>query len=213
MNASDFTQRLKDRTTDAGVSISPVHLKQLEEYFQLLSRWNTRMNLTALPLNPLSDHAMDRLFVEPLAAAQFVPEGDSTWFDFGSGGGSPALPMKIVRRDARLTMVEAKSRKAAFLREAVRTLGFKETNVEHERFETVSARAEVVGRADLVTVRAVKADQVLFDAARALLRPNGRLFLFQSTNETVEVRDFDTRRTVALLRGDGNARLVELARK
>ena len=72
-------------------------LTRLEIYYRLLSRWNTKINLTALPLEDLTDHAVDRLLIEPLAAARFVPESPLTWFDLGSGGGSPALPLKLVR--------------------------------------------------------------------------------------------------------------------
>ena len=63
------------------------------------------------------------------------------WFDLGSGGGSPAIPLKLVRPDARLTMVESKTRKAAFLREAVAQSGAADAaEVADERFEELSRR-------------------------------------------------------------------------
>ena len=48
---------------------------------------------------------------------------DALWFDIGSGGGSPAIPLKLARPTLPLPMVESKTRKAVFLREAVRALG------------------------------------------------------------------------------------------
>ena len=114
----------------------------------------------------------------PLAAARFVVDSPIVWFDFGSGGGSPAIPLKIVRPEAWLTMVESKVRKAAFLREAVRTLGLENASVENARFEDIAARASTAGTADLATVRAVKTDKELFRASRALLRAGGTLMLF-----------------------------------
>ena len=47
-------------------------LTRLEIYYRLLSRWNTKINLTALPLEDLTDHAVDRLLIEPLAAAASI---------------------------------------------------------------------------------------------------------------------------------------------
>src|SRR5262245_38745059 len=65
-------------------------------YCDLLNYWNRRINLTSLDLNPPSKEALDRLFIEPLLAVRHV--GTPThWIDIGSGGGSPAIPMKISR--------------------------------------------------------------------------------------------------------------------
>jgi 16S rRNA G527 N7-methylase RsmG len=48
-------------------------LQPLEAYFELLTHWNARINLTALPLDPPTDETFDRLLVEPLAAAKQIP--------------------------------------------------------------------------------------------------------------------------------------------
>ena len=90
-------------------------LEPLEAYFQLLTQWNAKINLTALPLDPPTDETFDRLLVEPLAASKQIPtHTPSVWFDLGSGGGSPAIPLKIARPALRLTMIESKERKSAF---------------------------------------------------------------------------------------------------
>ncbi|MEO8258513.1 MAG: RsmG family class I SAM-dependent methyltransferase, partial [Acidobacteriota bacterium] len=105
------------------------------------------------------------------------PQG--RWIDLGSGGGSPAIPLKIVRPQLRLTMVEARERKAAFLREAARQLAMDGVDVLNERFELLSARhPELGGRHLLVTVRAVRIDMALLQSCRWLLAPGGRLLLF-----------------------------------
>jgi len=97
-------------------------LAPLETYYRLLAQWNVKINLTALPLQPPTDSTFDRLFIEPLLAAELVPDLPGIWFDLGSGGGSPALPLKLIRPSLSLTLVESKTRKAAFLREALRAL-------------------------------------------------------------------------------------------
>ena len=78
-------------------------------FYALLSRWNQKINLTSLA-DP--DEAIDRLILEPLlAAARFVPAACSSMMDIGSGGGSPAIPMKLVSPRLALTMVEVKATK------------------------------------------------------------------------------------------------------
>jgi 16S rRNA (guanine527-N7)-methyltransferase len=158
-------------------------LGPLEAYFRLLAQWNAKINLTSLSLDEPSDEAIDRLLVEPLAAARQMPDASKAWYDLGSGGGSPAIPLKIARPALKLTMIESKERKAAFLREAIRTVGLAETTVLNERFEKMVETPGNAGVADLVTVRAVKADTELFVTAGLLLNAGGRLLLFRPAHD------------------------------
>ena len=180
MTSREFRDRVIKRGKKADVHLTESILQQLEAYYRLLARWNDKINLTALPLKDLTDQAVDRLLIEPLAAARYVPETGIVWFDVGSGGGSPALPLKMARRLARLSMVESKTKKAAFLREAVRALKLQNATVEAVRFEEFAKREENVRAAELVTVRAVRLNSTFFDAARTLLRVGGSLLLFSS---------------------------------
>jgi 16S rRNA (guanine527-N7)-methyltransferase len=178
----EFRDRLARRTRRAKAHLTLSMLEPLEAYFRLLMQWNGRINLTALPLESPTDETFDRLLVEPLAAARHVLDAPSVWFDLGSGGGSPAIPLKIARPALKLTMIESKTRKAAFLREAIRAVGISQAVVLSERFENVAVGSGTVAAADLVTVRAVKVDAELFDTAGLMLKEGGRLLLFRSSH-------------------------------
>ena len=181
MTSTEFQDRLAARARHAGISIIADAQPQLEAYFRLLARWNAKINLTALPLRRPTDQTFDRLLIEPCAAARCVADSAQRWFDVGSGGGSPAIPMKIAYPRAELTMVESKARKVAFLREAVRSLGLSDVRVENLRFEEFAQRSQL-NSIDLVTIRGVKGDPGLFASIRAVLSPVGRVFLFHSPN-------------------------------
>ena len=132
-----FRDQLITRLETVGVAIpGDEALDKIEAYFELLTRWNRTINLTALPLEKPTDETIDRLFTEALAAVRHLPNSAKQWFDFGSGGGSPAVPMQAVASQIHLTMVESKERKAAFLREVVRNLELSAT-VANMRFEDV----------------------------------------------------------------------------
>ena len=183
MTTLEFRARLARRTRRAVAPISLDMLEPLEAYFRLLTQWNAKINLTALPLDPPNDESFDRLLVEPLGAARQIPaQVPSVWFDLGSGGGSPAIPLKIARPALRLTMIESKERKGVFLREAIRALGLVNASVETGRFEVAAAKPEFAGAADIVTVRAVKTDAELFETAGLLLKNGGRLLLFRRSH-------------------------------
>ncbi len=89
-------------------------------------------------------------------------------------------------------MVESRERKAAFLREAIRTLELEESAVEASRIEAVAATHPLAGSIDLITVRAVRIDPSLFGSIRSLLRPRGRVVLFGAKRGDLSIpRDFE----------------------
>ena len=143
----DFETRLKERLELAGALIPPRELFELHErYIALLAKWNRTINLTSLPLEPPTDEAIDRLLVEPIAASSKAGRVE-TIIDIGSGGGSPAIPFWIQVPGAKLTMVESRSRKCAFLREAV----------AKNRVERAKAHTYPALKAEAAYVRAVQA--------------------------------------------------------
>jgi 16S rRNA (guanine527-N7)-methyltransferase len=176
-----FQERLIKRARKAGCVLSPALAAQLEAYFSLLSKWNAKINLTAFNLREPSDEALDRLLIEPVLAAQQVPPGASNVIDIGSGSGSPAIPLRLAAPQIRMTMVEAKTRKAVFLLEALRHLGIGDASVETARFEQLLSRPELHEAADILTIRAVRVEAATLVTLQAFLKPNGRLFWFQST--------------------------------
>jgi 16S rRNA (guanine527-N7)-methyltransferase len=166
---------LSARAARVGIAIPAELARRLTVYYELLSHWNRTINLTSLS-DP--DEAVDRLLLEPIAAAAHVPNGVEL-IDIGSGGGSPALPLALAVSAPSLVMVESRARKAAFLREALRELGMTGA-VETARFEDVAADARYQGRFALASVRAVRLDQVAFSTLTALLRPGGIAALFRT---------------------------------
>ena len=179
MTSKEFRERLGRRARKAGVVLTADLVQWLECYYQLLSLWNRRVNLTALKLDEGGDEVFDRLLIEPLSATRFLPPRAASLVDIGSGGGSPAIPMKLAVPSLGLTMVEAKTRKCAFLREAIRQLDLFATVVETARYEELLARPDLHERADVVTARAVRIETRTLLSVQAFLKPGGSVFLFR----------------------------------
>lgn len=176
MAPRDFPTRLARRALKAGLFLPEELVAGLTTYYELLSRWNRKINLTALD-NP--DEAIDRLLIEPVIAARHFRAPNLRLMDVGSGGGSPAIPMKLAAPAVRLTMVEVKARKSAFLREAIRQLSLTDTVVETSRYEELLARPELHESFDLVSLRAVRVEARVLGTLQAFVRPGGSIFLFR----------------------------------
>jgi 16S rRNA (guanine527-N7)-methyltransferase len=170
--------RISARFDELGLAAIPTEIQQLTDYFCLLAKWNDRINLTALPVASAATSAIDRLLVEAIAASRLVFPAEELAVDLGSGGGSPAFPIKIGAPQLRMVLVESRERKCAFLREVARSLALSGVEVANTRFEELKSRSDLAGRADLVSFRAVRADDSLWTTAVGLLKPGGRAFWF-----------------------------------
>ena len=163
---SDVSNQLNHLLAAAGLELLQVtENKQFNNYLTLLLRWNARVNLTAVRD---ADAILSRHFVESIAAARALPSGLDTLLDFGSGAGLPGIPIAICCPQIAVTLAESQSKKAAFLQEAIRTLGL--------NARVHSGRAETLAQTfDCVTLRAVDHMELAVHAAAQLVAPSGWL--------------------------------------
>jgi 16S rRNA (guanine527-N7)-methyltransferase len=182
VSSREFHERLARRARRAGVTIAPALATKLEVYFKLMAAWNTKMNLTGLDLAEAGPAAMDRLLVEPLVAAKHVTSPVARMIDIGSGGGSPAIPLSLAISSPQLMLVEAKTRKSVFLREALRALEMSEAEVVTSRFEELLSRPALHEAHELLTLRAVRVEGSVLMNLQAFVRPGGELFLFRAAS-------------------------------
>jgi 16S rRNA (guanine527-N7)-methyltransferase len=209
----DFRSRLVRRASKAGIRITDELSAGLTAYYELLARWNRKINLTGIT-DP--DEAIDRLLLEPLVAARYLPAASTQLMDIGSGGGSPAIPLKLAVPALALTMVEVKARKSAFLREAIRQLELDSARVENARYEELLTRPELHDRHDAVSIRAVRVEPRALVTLQAFLRPRGTIMLFRGPDGTPDTPTFfpplEHVQTVPLLEAT-QSRLTLLAKR
>jgi 16S rRNA (guanine527-N7)-methyltransferase len=99
--------------------LSGTELAALEAHYELLVRWNRKLNLTAI--GDIED-AVERHYCESVFLAVNLPSGRLRIADVGSGAGFPGVPVAVMRPDCEVVLIESHQRKAVFLCEATRTL-------------------------------------------------------------------------------------------
>ena len=182
MTTREFQERFARRARRVGVPVPRELGDKLEAYYRLLAVWNLKINLTGLKLSEPTPETIDRLLIEPLVAARHVSPSATRLMDIGSGGGSPAIPIALACPQVRLLMVESKTRKSVFLREAVRALGMDGAAVAASRFEELLPRPDLHEAHDVVTIRAVRVEGRVLTTLQAFLRPGGMMFLFRGSS-------------------------------
>lgn len=112
----------------------------LLEYVALLKKWNHTYNLTALrdENQMISHHILDSLTLLPYI------KNATSMMDVGSGGGMPGIPAAICRPDLQITLVDANTKKTAFLQQAAIELGLDNVSVFAGRVENLHQTADII---------------------------------------------------------------------
>jgi 16S rRNA (guanine527-N7)-methyltransferase len=114
-------EQIQSAFAESGVPELPARTYvQLDAYLELLLRWNARLSLTSIR-DP--EQIIERHLAECAFAAMQLPGDTDSLLDYGSGAGLPGIVISLCRPDIKVTLAEAHGKKAAFLREAVRSLG------------------------------------------------------------------------------------------
>ena len=179
MSAEEVCSRLNELLAQAGLaSLDQAAAERFAQYLSLFTRWNARLNLSAVRDQ---EGILSRHFVESIACARALPARISTLLDYGSGAGLPGIPIILCRPEISVTLSESQGKKAAFLQEAVRTLGLAAT--------VHSGRAELLTTAfDCVTLRAVDRMADALKSAVPLVAPAGWLALMTTGAELARLQ-------------------------
>lgn len=134
---------------------------QIQQYIKILLQWNEKINLTAIrdPLEILNRH-----FCEAMYAAVAIPVENGRLADVGSGAGFPGIPLKIIRPDLQVFLIESNLKKASFLAEVIRELGLTDARVIVSRYEELG---EEVAPLDFACSRALGEFSAFLEWARS----------------------------------------------
>jgi 16S rRNA (guanine527-N7)-methyltransferase len=170
---------------------------KVQQYAQLLLEWNRSINLTGAR----TLEQAEALIADAGALAGASWAGVSTVIDIGSGGGLPAVPLAIAMPQVRFTLLEANSRKCAFLEHVAGTLGLTNVAVAAGRAEELGHLPALREQFDRAISRAAARPEVLLELALPFVRTGGDLVAQVSPLDPVVLEP------VARLLGGGTPRL------
>jgi 16S rRNA (guanine527-N7)-methyltransferase len=170
----ELREFLHAATHSLGLTLTETQVAQFWTYLTQLLTWNRTTNLTSItdPYEVVGKHFVDSLAA--LAAVNFPSEG--TVVDVGSGSGFPGIPLKVVRDDLRLILIEPSQKKSSFLHAVVGTLQLENVSIFSGTIGQYAAR-EQQAVCDLMVVRALRYGDVAAYASR-VLKPTGKVVLF-----------------------------------
>lgn len=191
-----------------GLDSGEAVIGQFRTYYELLISYNQNVNLTAItaPEEVAVKHFLDSV---ALLGLYELPRGARV-VDVGTGAGFPGLPLKIVRPDIDLTLVDALGKRVTFLRMCANTLGLTQVSCLHARAEELGKKAEHREQYDVAVSRAVANLATLSEYCLPLVRVGGTFAALKGPAAPQELSG--AKNAIAVL-GGGNAciKLAEIA--
>lgn len=163
--------------------------KRFDQYQSLLLKWNQKVNLTSIT-SP--DEIVELHFLDSLALLPYIVSRETmthlsnfSMLDIGSGGGFPGIPIKIVRPDIQMTLVESEKKKCDFMKDVIRNLGLHGISVVN----TYMKSGDLIGRFDLVVSRATLRMGRLITLGAPNLKPGGMIVGFKGSDVARELEE------------------------
>ncbi len=170
-----------------GLSITKEKEESFKKYKETLLFYNEQFNLTALTeeRDVYLKHFFDSITL--LDAYNF--KENLSLCDVGSGAGFPSLPIKILRNDIKLTMIDSLNKRVDFLNNTVNLLGLKDAKALHLRAEEAGQKPELREKFDVVTARAVAQLKVLLEYTIPLVKVGGVFLCMKGPDPDEEIKE------------------------
>ena len=183
MKIEEFSKLIKEYNKDFDVELNEEKIEKFYNYMELLIEWNEKMNLTAItePNDIILKHFIDSITIE-----KYV-EKDANLIDVGTGAGFPGIPLKIVRDDVQITLMDSLNKRIKFLEEVIKTDDLKNIDAIHSRAEELSRNKYFRESFDYATSRAVASLNVLLEYMLPFVKVGGYCICMKGANVEEEI--------------------------
>lgn len=180
-----------------GLTFDSFQVEKFIQYYELLIKWNDNINLTAIVDfdEVILKHFTDSLF---LLKYYDIPKGAKV-IDVGTGAGFPGIPLKIMRPDLDILLLDSLNKRITFLKEVVSELDLLNVTCVHGRAEELGSNSTFREQFDLCVSRAVASLSVLCEYCLPFVKPDGLFISYKSSD--IEEEKKAASKTVSLMSG------------
>ncbi len=185
MKYADWQAILQKGALALGLHLTSAQSRCFYEHMREMQHWNRRINLTAIT-DP-EDIAVKH-FLDAIAPGDRIPD-QIRLLDIGSGAGFPGLPLKVLRPQSQLTLVDSARKKISFLRHVIRRLELIHVEVHHGRIEAFAAGQGADAQFDIIVSRAFARAADLVRMVVPLLHGGTSLLMWKGPDIQDELRE------------------------
>lgn len=182
---------------ELGLEILPSQLEQFEKYAQLLIDWNSKVNLTAI-VEP--EAIAVKHFIDSLAIMAKMPiVNGASIADVGTGAGFPGIPLRIMRSDLNILLLDSLQKRVRFLNYVINELCLHNITASHGRAEEAGHKREYREAYDITVSRAVSSLNTLAELCLPLIKVGGLFIALKGPQVEAELKQ--AKQAIGLLGG------------
>lgn len=185
MEKEEFFLKLDNNMKKINIQLNDEQKNQFYIYMKLLLEWNEMINLTAItePIDVIKKH-----FVDSATILKYIEEKSSI-VDVGTGAGFPGIPLKILKPNTKILLVDSLNKRISFLDEVINKLELKGIETKHSRAEDLGRNPNYREKFDIVTSRAVSNMATLSEYMLPLVKIKGSMICMKGSNISDELED------------------------
>ena len=177
MNIDEFILKFKEEAEKNEITdIDNEKIKQLYDYMKNILKWNEVINLTAIKDE---NEFIMKHFIDSLTILKYINE-NSKMIDIGTGAGFPGMPVKIVKPNLDITLVDSVNKKINVLKDIAEKMSIQKINLIHSRIEDIANQKEYREQFDYVVSRAVANLTVLSEYCLPYVKEDGYFLPYKS---------------------------------
>ena len=190
-----FCSEIKNVFNKHNINLTEKQVEDFYKYYSLLIEWNQKFNLTAITEQ---SEVIVKHFLDSVICYNLLPE-NAKIIDVGAGAGFPSFPLKILRPDLKITLIDSVNKKVTFQQEVIKQLNFANTEAIHTRAEDLAKNIKYRETFDACVSRAVAQLNTLVEYSLPFLKVGGKMFAYKA-NEIEEELNNSTK-AISILGG------------
>lgn len=149
----EYFDILNKASNNEGLEYNEKKHKQFMRYKELIKEWNEKVNLTAIKDD---EGIVKKHFIDSMKVFKFDQLKDAkSVIDIGTGGGFPGIPMKIIKPEINIVLLDSLNKRIKFLDEVIKELQLEGIKAIHGRAEDFAQEVQYRGKFDVAVSRAV----------------------------------------------------------
>ena len=185
MKLNEFSDKLINKLDYLEIRANNIEINNFYNYMHLLIEWNEKINLTAIT-DP--DEIILKHFIDSLTINKYIKD-NSKLIDIGTGAGFPGIPIKIIRYDVTVTLLDSLNKRIMFLNEIINNLKLENINTIHGRAEDFGINKKYREQFDIATSRAVAPLNYLLEYMMPFIKIGGKCICMKGSNINDELKE------------------------
>lgn len=181
----EFINQIQKAARNNQIMLNDKQAEMFYKYMELLLDWNQKINLTAIIEQ---DEIILKHFIDCITILPYLNEKDRI-IDVGTGAGFPGVPLKIMKENAEIVLMDSLNKRIKFLNEVIENLKLKNINAIHARAEELARDKKHREKYDIATSRAVAKLNTLLEYMLPFVKVGGKCICMKSSNIEEELEE------------------------